>query len=215
MHSAVDKNNTAVWESRNGIAVLVSLSSSQSAVQQIADIVGTISKEANKQDFFQRVKLGVSDVWLAPENIVAPYKQARESAIFGSFINPDQFVYHWKKLGVMKLLLDVNKSSAAEFIEAHLGPLFTLPLSTQTPCLQTLGAILSANSVSCLANRLLVHRKTIAYRRDRLEKLLQADFENPVTRTNLLVAWWLYQVHKPNYVKKLSLGIACKADEIS
>ena len=96
-----------------------------------------------------------------------------------------------------KLLLDINSFHAKEFINDYLGPLLHLPSPKKTEMLQTLCELLTTNSVSIIARRLNVHRQTIAYRRECLEKLLNTDFEDPLARTDLLVALRLYQIHRP------------------
>ena len=90
----------------------------------------------------------------------------------------------------------MNSPLTEQFIKQQLGPLLRLEPYQSDDLLRTLSEILSYNSRSTIANRLHVHPKTISYRRARLEKLLRVDFDNPLTRTDLLVALRLYQIHK-------------------
>ena len=203
MRSAVGQSNAAVWDSREGIAALVSLSTEQAVEEQITILVGKISEELKKQDISSRAVLGVSDVCPKPKNISTPYKQARESANLGAFTQPGVFAHYWKKLGAIKLLLDINDLQAEQFIEDQLGPLLRVEISQQNDLLNTLCELLTANSVALMAKHLHIHPKTIAYRRERLEKLLNIDFSDPSTRIDLFVALRLYQIHKPTLTKDI------------
>ena len=196
MRSAIGQSNAVMWDSREGIAALVSLSTDHAVDEQLTTLVGKITEELKKQDFSSRAVLGVSDVWLKPKNILTPYKQARESAILGAFTHPGEFAHYWKKLGAIKLLLDINDLQAKQFIEDQLGPLLGVEPSQQNDLLNTLCELLTANSVALMAKRLHIHPKTIAYRRERLEKLLTVDFDDPSMRIDLFVALRLYQIHK-------------------
>jgi PucR family transcriptional regulator, purine catabolism regulatory protein len=192
---ALVQSKAVVWDAREGVAALVSLSSDQGFEQQLAILVGKISEEMQRHSFLSRMMLGVSEVWPKPQNILTPYNQARESLGVGALIHPDEFVHHWKKLGVVRLLLHIDSDQAEKFIEDHLGPLLNLRTFNQMGLLQTLYEILSTNSDSHAASNLHYHRKTIAYRKERLEEILQADFNDPLTRTDLLVALRLHQIH--------------------
>ena len=196
LQPALAQNNVVMWDRRDGIAALVSLTPEQAADHVFSAFEWQISEEIAKREFPMQMVLGVSDVWITPQNISAPFDQARMSAIFGAITHPEEFVHYWKKLGVLKILLDINDSIAEKYIEDHLGPLLNLSSSNQNELLHTLCEILSANSVSHVANRLHYHRKTIAYRKERLEKLLHVTLDDALTRTDLLVALRLYQIQK-------------------
>ena len=200
LHLACSKSQAIVWDCREGIAALVSLASGQTAEEQLHALASRMSEEINKHPWNCNTVAGISDVWKKSSHIGGAYKQARESANMGSLLYPGEFSHYWTKLGIIKLLLDVNPSQAEQFIEEKLGSLLHLPANNQAELLQTLCQILTIGSVSLAASRLHVHPKTVAYRRERLEKLLQADLDNPMTKTDLLVALRLYQIHgKANF----------------
>jgi PAS domain S-box-containing protein len=194
MNAIIPENNAAVWDCQEGIAILASFNAESSIDSQIESLIENILQELQKHDFAEQTTLGVSDIWHNPTNISEPFRQARESASFGSLISPDGFAQYWNKLGLIRLLLEMNSPHTEQFIKQQLGPLLRLEPYQSKDLFRTLSEILSSNSISTIANRLHVHPKTIAYRRTRLEKLLQADFDNPLTRTDLLVALRLYQI---------------------
>ncbi len=196
IHSVVPANNAAVWDCQEGIAILASFPVESSVESQVEALIENILQELQKHDFADKTTLGVSGIWLTPFNISEPFRQAREGASFGTLINPDEFAQYWNNLGVVKLLLEMNSPLTEQFIKQQLGPLLRLEPYQSDDLLRTLSEILSYNSRSTIANRLHVHPKTISYRRARLEKLLRVDFDNPLTRTDLLVALRLYQIHK-------------------
>lgn len=192
--AATPTYNQIMWHCRNGVAILVSLSPSQNFDDQITALTSKISDVLQNQDSNIKPMLGVSEVFLQPENITVPYKQALESSCFGVLICPNNSVCHWKNLGLLKLLLDVSLPLGKQFMEEKLGPLLKKPPPLRNDLLATLGELLTNASVSVAAQRLHVHPKTIAYRRGNLENIFNVDFEDPMTRTDFLVALRLYQI---------------------
>lgn len=198
LHAACITHQAIVWDSREGIAALVSLKPDQNGAHQIQALLSRISDENKKHPQDRDTITGISDIRTIPASIASTYAQARESANLGPVLYPGELVYFWHKLGFIKLLLEINSIQSEQFIEERLGPLLHLPTSNQTELLHTLCEILTISSVSLVANRLHVHPKTIAYRKERLEVLLQANFDDPMERANLLVALRLYQIRNKN-----------------
>lgn len=194
INSVVPANNTAVWDCQEGVAILAYFNAESSIDSQVETLIENILQELQKHDFADKTSLGISDIWLNPTNISEPFRQALQSASFASLISPDAFAQYWNKLGFIRLLLEMNSPLAEQFIKQQLGPLLRLEPYQSIDLFRTLSEILSSNSLSTIAKRLHVHPKTIFYRRTRLEKLLRADFDNPLTRTDLLVALRLYQI---------------------
>jgi purine catabolism regulator len=65
----------------------------------------------------------------------------------------------------------------------------------QTELLQTLETYLEAPSVGEAADLLYIHRNTLSYRLQRIEKLLQVDLSAPSQRLNLHVAAKCHRVN--------------------
>jgi len=194
MNSIVPESSTAVWDCQEGIAILASFSVESAIDSQVTVLIESILQELQKHNFAEQMTLGISDIWFNPPNISEPFRQARESASFGSLISPNEFAQYWNKLGMVRLLLEINSPLAEQFIKQQLGPLVQLEPFQSIVLLQTLSEILSSDSQSTIAKRLHVHHKTIYYRRTRLEELLQTDLNNPLKRSDLLVALRLYQI---------------------
>jgi len=194
MNSIVPENSTVVWDCQEGIAILASFSVESAIDSQVTVLIESMLQELQKYNFAEQMTLGISDIWLNPPNLSEPFRQARESASFGSLISPDGFAHYWNKLGFVRLLLELNSPIAEQFIKQQLGPLLQLEPFQSIVLLQTLSEILSSDSQSTIAKRLHVHHKTIYYRRSRLEELLQTDLNNPLKRADLLVALRLYQI---------------------
>jgi len=74
------------------------------------------------------------------------------------------------------------------FMEAHLGPLLSLPPRPRTTLMQTLGALLESNfNVAQAARRLGVRRQSIYYRLEQLRAML-GDLEEPSRHIGLHLA---------------------------
>ena len=73
-------------------------------------------------------------------------------------------------------------------MEAHLGPLLSLPPRPRTTLMQTLGALLESNfNVAQAARRLGVRRQSIYYRLEQLRAML-GDLEDPQRHIGLHLA---------------------------
>jgi len=194
MNEALSEGNKVVWKSADGIALLVFLRNATDPETQVKNIINNIFAALKKEKSFVKTPLGISDIFFEPENISIPYGQALESAQFGPFIRPDNDFWHWKDLGLLNILRNVPSSHGDLFIKQKLGPVLSKKMPLKTEFLSSLSEILISKSISDLACRLHVHPKTIAYRKDRLEKLLGTDFDDPLTRSDLLLALQLYQI---------------------
>ena len=190
-------HHKVLWEAPQGLALLLGLAPDVSVDDQINAVIADIIKQLKTLKDLAEMVVGVSDVWKDPScTIATPVYEARESLHWGSIMNPGKNCYRWKNLGIGQLLLKLTPTQAKCYFEDRLGPLLALPDINRAELLPTLGEILSARSVSESAQRMHVHPKTIAYRRTRLEKLLNVDFDDPAIRTELFVALRLFQIHK-------------------
>jgi PAS domain S-box-containing protein len=195
-HCFSANHNSVLWENSRGLFLLLSLTSDILADNQVNVFLDNITHHLNPLNGFAKILAGVSDVCQDLSCVISiPCYEAVESLNWGSIMAPDKNYYHWKNIGIGQLLLKMPSAQAKHYFEDKLGPLLALPDINRAELLQTLCEILSAHSVSESAQKMHVHPKTIAYRRARLGKLLNVDFDEPATRTELFVALRLFQLH--------------------
>lgn len=182
-----------VWHSDSSIVIVKNIDdSSRKAASHHTLWVQSIANEM--KDVFRGIAyiIGVSGVH---KDIKAVYCQAADAAKVGPIFHPDNNVYYWRDLGVSRLILEQVKSDRGFlFIQQYLGPLLEKPSVRHKELLITLKALLCGEPISLLAKRLYIHPKTIAFRKKRIERLLQVKLDDPETRLNITVALKLLEL---------------------
>lgn len=176
--------------------VILQHRSKKSAARSVHDTTVWVAKVSHViKDVFRTIDymIGVST---ADTDIKTGYTQAFEAVRVGSVLHPERCIHYWSDLGVCRLLIEQAKSTAGmAFIHDHLGPLLE-PLPRNAEWLMTLQEFLSGDTMSVMAARLHVHPKTLAFRKRKIEKLLQIDLDDPEQRLNIAIALKLKQLRE-------------------
>lgn len=176
------------WHNEYGIAVMKSAPALPRRTNNSFSILWTETIVGIVQDAFRgmRYTIGISSV---QKEAVDIYRQAREAAVVGPLLHPEQQVHYWQSLGVSKLIFEhINSQSGKEFIRECLGPLIEKASQRNKEWLRTLEEIISGDSINLIAERLHVHPKTIIFRKRKIEQLLRISVDDPEMRLNLAVA---------------------------
>ncbi len=99
-------------------------------------------------------------------------------------------VYHSADLGLRHLLTRLGDGpELGRFVEDELGPLLEHDATGKVPLLPTLRAYLDSGGQKATAARTLhLERRSLYYRLERIEALLEADLDDPSTRLRAQVA---------------------------
>jgi purine catabolism regulator len=125
------------------------------------------------------------------------YNQAAEAADVARALGRVSGVLHFDDLGLLHWLRHLPPDVIREnvYIEA-VEILARYDAEHDAELLQTLETYLEAPSVGEAADLLFIHRNTLSYRLERIEKLLQVDLTEPQQRLNLHVAAKCYRLNR-------------------
>ncbi|MCL2752570.1 MAG: helix-turn-helix domain-containing protein [Defluviitaleaceae bacterium] len=142
-------------------------------IEKYAQIVSdALSMDAEKP---VRVGIGVAADEL--QLISRSYKEAKMALEVGEIFETGQIVTNYKTLGLLRLIYQLPKSLCKIFIEEVLGN--TIAESFDEETLSTIDAFFTNNlNVSEAARQLFIHRNTLVYRLDKLQKITGLDLRS-------------------------------------
>ena len=124
------------------------------------------------------------------------FAQAGAALAYGPVIAPGLAVYHWSDLGCYQFVVNnLQSPQVRQFIEDHLGPILSEKLAEKRAAeMATLEALLSGDTIPAIADRLRMHKQTIAFRKKKLEDKMEVDLDALSTRVNLAMALKIHQM---------------------
>lgn len=128
------------------------------------------------------------------------HNQAMEAVDVASALGQHEGVSRFDDLGVLHWLRHLPPDVLRENTYMNIiGALAHYDAEHGMELLQTLETYLDEPGVSDAAAKLYIHRNTLAYRLERIEKLLQVDLDAPEYRLNLHIAVKSYRINKNRY----------------
>lgn len=153
-------------------------------------VARSIVEEAGRVLLPSTVSAGISTRHQEITDLSSSYLEAKQALIFGRMVHGNGSVTRFEDLGVYRLLCRLPREELDEFVAQHLGGLLRLNPKQRTTLLETLRCYLQhGGNISEAAQALFLHRRTLRYRLNRIEDLLQVDLSNPVNKLNLTVAF--------------------------
>lgn len=136
------------------------------------------------------VVMGVGPIAERLEDVGAAATAAATALRIGRRLRPQAVVHDHAELAAFAAL-DRDRPALLAHVGALLGPLLS---PTAASLRATLDAVLDSRGPADAAARLGVHRHTVAYRLERIERLCGVDLEDPATRHRLWLALQLYRL---------------------
>lgn len=183
-----------VWQTRAGIAVLQSLTSTKTriaSVETATEAARELIKIVSRNWLETVINVGVAHSTDEVHEVADLFEQACAALQYGPALAAGRTVYHWHDLGCFQFIVkNIQSGQVRQFIQEHLGPVING--GNAADALATLEALLSGDSFQVIADRLHVHKQTIVFRKKKLEDTLDVDLGEPSTRMNLAIAIKLY-----------------------
>lgn len=111
------------------------------------------------------------------KEVSASYKEAKMALNVGSIFYPGKNVISYKKLGIGRLIYQLPISLCDMFIEEIFGD--SIPAEPDEETLATINQFFENNlNISETARQLYVHRNTLTYRLEKIEKQTGLDIKN-------------------------------------
>lgn len=135
-------------------------------------IIGTLETEALIQ-----VKLAYSDAFDSLGQIHTAYQQTRIALKVGQLFYSEQCIYPFRRLGIGRLIYQLPRDLCTDFITEILGENAFDQFDTET--LNAADKFFQNNlNISETARQLYVHRNTLIYRLEQIEKKTGLDLRN-------------------------------------
>ena len=192
--NSLNSSNVGIaWQAPAGIAVVKSINKKRSRQESVAharsvakELINTVSRYWQGK----ALSVGVSHSSEAAQELAVIYEQACAALQFGPVLEKGKAVYHWSELGCFQLLVkNIRSTQVQEFIQDQLGPILnTKHAGKCAEELTVLEALISGDSHQVSAGRFGVHKQTMVFRKNKLEKKLGVDLDAQETRTNLSIA---------------------------
>lgn len=178
------------WQPTEGIAILLNgiISEKEKIAEQCVKL--TQNKFPGKKVF-----MGIAEINDTPPDISTAYRQAIFAIKAGLLLQNESPIFYWKDLGMIQLLLNSwNTKMSQSFINREIGALVEHDKKRNDALVDTLLAILTADSIVSVANRLHVHEKTVLFRKKKIEKVLGYSVGKWEKRISLLSAIWMFRL---------------------
>lgn len=168
---------------------IVGLASDASA-RSVSGRLGAQLQEAVREDLRGRVvSVGISRPGSA-DTLRRILTEATDAAGYGAHSLRSSGTYHSADLGLRHLLAHLGDGpELGRFVEDELGPLLAHDSAGRSQLVPTLRAFLDSGGQKATAARILhLERRSLYYRLERIEALLDADLGDPATRLRAQVA---------------------------
>lgn len=134
----------------------------------------------------KRFSLGVADYADSVQAFSRRLQHARTAARIGRQRSAGSAVQHYEECGIYEIFDYFSGLEEAEtFVVRTLQPLIAYDQANHTELVDTLEKLLSGNNLKDLAESLFVHYKTLASRKQRIEKVLHVSLDSPEDRMML------------------------------
>ncbi len=178
-----------VWENRENIVIVC-----HDTTNDGAELITKIKEKVFSYHHNIIMAIGVSDVHRGFDSLEISYQEA-ESALMAIQCDDKEGIYYYRDIGLFQLLsCMVGNKLALNYIYRTIEPLVTYDLEKGTELLKTLEEILYNNSLKETAEKMFLHRKTLVFRKKRIEKILGVSLERFETRLSLATAIKLYKL---------------------
>ena len=186
------------WDSKEGIGLLCR-SDFRAADWQKSKEFALQVKNVLQQGTSSRVGLiGVSNIYDNIQDLAKMYRQALNAAMaLRSLKEWKGSVLHYCEAGIFQFLPQVlDWETSSEFVEDTLGKLLRYDKMKGAKLLATLEVVLNCTSMQQAGKRMFLHPKTVVFRKQRIENILNVSLDDFETRLTLAMAIKLYRLRQ-------------------
>lgn len=185
-----------VWDCRDEIGVLCQIRDIDDNLEKSMQFALHLHKKIIRYKPGLSVKTGISNTHTGIDSINEAYRQAWNAVVAARCQSESsKVIFHFRDIGIFQLLASMGgKRQVNEFICGKLGKLIDYDHKKGTELLLTLEEILQGNSLKEAADKMYIHHKTLAFRKQRIEKILGISLNEFETKLALAVAVKLYKL---------------------
>ena len=142
------------------------------------------------------ISIGVGRFYPDILDLNKSYKEAKEALRIGKLVWGDNQIYHYEDIQTYNMLIKSGSyKELSQYVKQKLGKLISYDEENNTDFLNTLENILKNDgNLKVTAKEMYLHPKTVSYRRDRIEKILEISLENVEEKFSLQMALKIKQL---------------------
>jgi len=188
--------NCICWESNDGVGVLcfnelLQTDRNTQQVRRAQNLLQTIALHAPELDSL----IGIAEYAESLTELGIHYQQALDALRAGRNLWPKRKIHHYQDIGIFQVLSHGNdQKQVEEYIDRTLGKLLEYDKKIKPELLKTLEVILGSDNLKEAADTLLIHYKTLMYRKQRIEKILGVSLDSFSSRMALAAAMHLMKL---------------------
>ncbi|MEN8905023.1 MAG: helix-turn-helix domain-containing protein, partial [Clostridiales bacterium] len=134
-----------------------------------ANIIDTLNAE-----LLMNARIGISSLESNLENLHKSYVEAKTALLVGTIFEQNKMIYKYSNLGIGRLIYNLPKELCEIFLNEIFKPEVFKNFDSETS--QTINKFFENNlNVSETSRKLYVHRNTLVYRLDKIQKLTGYD----------------------------------------
>lgn len=184
------------WDSKEGIGVLCRSNCRATDWQKSKEFALQVKNMLPQGYPDQFGLIGISNIYDNIQDLAKMYRQALNAAMaLRSLPEWDSPVLHYREAGIFQFLPQVLEwETSSEFVEQTLGKLLRYDKMKGAKLLATLEVVLDCTSMQQAGKRMFLHPKTVVFRKQRIESILNLSLDDFETRLTLAIAIKLYRL---------------------
>lgn len=188
-------SDSIVWSNNDKIFILYPM---PKEVQRDKDSIRKTTKNIGhdiKQRVDENIKefsftIGIGNFYSDIMEQKKSYHEAKEAIRLGKLIWGNDGVYHYNELETYNILMQCsNEKNLKEFVNIKIGSLLNHDKKYNTRLVATLKNILENDcNIKETSEKMFLHRKTVAYRRDQIEEILNISLNDMEEKFSIYMA---------------------------
>lgn len=167
------------WNAADGIGFICNLDLIPGGRQSERDVVEVWLKKLAVHFPQLRFIIGLAEYADSLAEFGSRFRHARIAARIGSQRYEENSIQSYEACGIYEVFdTFAGTKEAIGFVERTLGPLMEYDRQNGTELMDTLTNILSGNSLKEIAEQMFIHYKTLALRKQRIEKVLLVSLDS-------------------------------------
>ena len=144
--------------------------------EELSDILQNLIRR-NEAGYHVTITAGIGTAYPYPEDLKKSYQEAKRSLTISSFAQNASRIYFYEDQGIYSLVAEIPDGKFLDgFMEKRIGRLIEADKVQEGKLCETLEAYLEHNcSANDTAEALYIHRNTLRYRLDKIQKILDID----------------------------------------
>ncbi|MBV1759056.1 MAG: PucR family transcriptional regulator ligand-binding domain-containing protein [Dethiosulfatibacter sp.] len=184
-----------IWNRNKNIFVLYpfkneNIDNSKSIKDLSINIANNIKNKVDLHVKEFTISIGVGKFYSDVLDINKSFNEAKEALRIGKTVWGNNKVYHYDDVETYNILMRSGSNEELKmFVEQKIGKLIDYDKKRNTELVATLIELLDCNgNIKTASKKMFLHPKTVSYRRDRIEKILDISLENMEEKFSIYMA---------------------------